>query len=64
MTCSPGPASARYAPDRPEVLFGIIDRDLEPYRAVDQSWRPSLPHSGPAFGLGDLLQFAERVRAG
>ena len=46
-----------------EVLLGIIDADPESYRAVDRSWRPSLPHTGAAFGLGDLLAFAGRVRA-
>ena len=46
-----------------EVLLGIIDRDPESYRAVDPSWRPSLPHSGSVFGLGDLLAFADSTRS-
>jgi hypothetical protein len=46
-----------------EVLLGIIDADPESYRAVDRAWHPSLPHTGPTFGLGDLLAFAEGVRA-
>jgi hypothetical protein len=46
-----------------EVLLGIVDRDPESYRSVDPAWRPSLPHHGQALGLGDLLAFAEDVRA-
>ncbi len=46
-----------------EVLLGIIDADPESYRSVDRAWRPSLPHHGPAFGLGDLLEFANATRA-
>jgi hypothetical protein len=41
-----------------EVLLGIIDRDPESYLAVDRAWQPSLPHSGPTFGLGDMREFA------
>jgi Animal haem peroxidase len=47
-----------------EALLGIIDADPESYRSVDPGWRPSLPHHGEAFGLGDLLAFADSVRVG
>jgi hypothetical protein len=42
-----------------EVLRGIIELDPESYLAIDETWRPTLPASGEAFGLGDLLVFAE-----
>ena len=39
-----------------EVLVGIIDADPESFRAVDPSWRPTLPsHEAGAFGIADLL---------
>jgi Animal haem peroxidase len=44
-----------------EVLLGIIDHDPESYRAVDPTWRPSLPGADPgAFSLTDLLSAAAR----
>jgi hypothetical protein len=40
-----------------EVLVGIIDADPESYRAVDQSWRPTLPAATPnRYGIADLLR--------
>ena len=45
-----------------EVLLGIIDADPESYRSADARWRPSLPHHGSVFGLGDLLAFVQKVR--
>jgi hypothetical protein len=42
-----------------EVLVGIVDADAESYRAVDRSWRPTLPASDPArYTLLDLLTAA------
>jgi hypothetical protein len=39
-----------------EVLIGIIDSDPESFRAVDPSWRPTLPSHEPGhFGLVDVL---------
>ena len=40
-----------------EVLLGIIDGDPESFRAVDPSWRPTLPaRKGPGdFTIADLL---------
>jgi hypothetical protein len=48
-----------------EALVGIVDADGESYRAVDPSWRPTLPAAGPhGFGMGDLLAFATAIAAG
>jgi Animal haem peroxidase len=49
-----------------EVLVGIVDADGESYRAVDPSWRPTLPAAQAGrFGLADLLAFTtELARAG
>ena len=45
-----------------EVLVGIVDADGESYRAVDPTWRPTLPAAPPGrFGLADLLVFAAEV---
>jgi hypothetical protein len=45
-----------------EVLVGIVDADGESYRAVDPSWRPTLPAAQPGrFGLADLLAFSAEV---
>jgi Animal haem peroxidase len=45
-----------------EVLVGIVDADGESYRAVDPSWRPTLPAARPGrFGLADLLAFSAEV---
>jgi hypothetical protein len=51
-----------------EVLLGIIDRDPESWRAVEPSWRPTLPAADPGggaaggrFGIADLLTAAETV---
>lgn len=41
-----------------EVLLGLIDLDPESFRAVDPTWRPTLPAAGDAFTLADLLVFA------
>ncbi len=42
-----------------EVLVGIIDEDPSSYRAVDRSWRPTLPAAQDgSFGLADLLVFS------
>jgi hypothetical protein len=40
-----------------EVLVEIIDADPESYRAVDRSWRPTLPCAdADRFGIADLLR--------
>lgn len=44
-----------------EVLTAVIDLDMTSYRACDPGWTPTLPEAG-AFGLGDLLAFAEGLR--
>jgi len=45
-----------------EVLVGIVDADGESYRAVDPSWRPTLPAAHPGrFGLADLLAVSAEV---
>ena len=42
-----------------EVLIGIIDADAGSYRAVDPSWRPTLPAAEDgSLGLADLLVFS------
>jgi hypothetical protein len=39
-----------------EVLLGIVDGDPESFRAVDPSWRPTLPsRDGNVFTIADLL---------
>ncbi len=39
-----------------EVLVGIVDADPESFRAVDRSWRPTLPsHDPDRFGIADVL---------
>jgi hypothetical protein len=41
------------------VLIGIIDADPGSYRAVDPSWRPTLPAEREGrFRVSDLLAFA------
>jgi hypothetical protein len=45
-----------------EVLVGVVDADGESYRAVDPTWRPTLPAARPGrFGLADLLAFSSEV---
>ena len=45
-----------------EVLLGIIDADPESWRAVDPTWRPTLPAADPEeFSMADLLAFAATV---
>jgi hypothetical protein len=45
-----------------EVLVGIVDADGESYRALDPSWRPTLPAAQAGrFGLADLLAFTTKV---
>jgi hypothetical protein len=45
-----------------EVLVGIVDADGESYRAVDPTWRPTLPAAQAGrFGLADLLTFSAQV---
>jgi hypothetical protein len=40
-----------------EVLVGLIDADPESYRAVDRTWRPTLPAASPErYGIADLIQ--------
>jgi hypothetical protein len=40
-----------------EVLVGIIDADPESYRAVDRSWRPTLPAAtSDRYGIADLIR--------
>jgi hypothetical protein len=40
-----------------DVLVGIIDADPESYRAVDRSWRPTLPGAAPdRYGIADLIR--------
>jgi hypothetical protein len=40
-----------------EVLVGIVDADPESYRAVDRSWRPTLPASTEGrYGITDLIR--------
>jgi hypothetical protein len=40
-----------------EVLVGLIDADPESYRAVDRSWRPTLPAAtSERYGIADLIQ--------
>ena len=47
-----------------EVLLGIIDHDPESYRAVQPSWRPTLPAQRPGpFDMADLLTAAESADA-
>jgi hypothetical protein len=54
-----GPAGGRLVG---EVLVGIVDADGESYRAVDPSWRPTLPAAQRGrFGLADLLAFSAEV---
>ena len=39
-----------------EVLLGIVDGDPESFRAVDRTWRPTLPSRDPSrFGVADLV---------
>jgi hypothetical protein len=38
-----------------EVLLGLLDADPESYRALEPSWRPTLPARGERFTLLDLL---------
>ena len=39
-----------------EMLVGIVDADPGSYRAVDPTWRPTLPAREPGtFTLADLL---------
>jgi hypothetical protein len=53
-----GPVGARIVGD---VLVGLIDADLESYRSVDRSWRPTLPSRTPgSFALRDVLAPVER----
>ena len=48
-----GPVGGRIVGD---VLIGIIEADPESFRAVDPSWRPTLPsREAGAFGLEDVL---------
>ncbi len=40
-----------------EVMVGIIDADPDSYRAVDRTWRPTLPAaSGERYGIADLIR--------
>ena len=40
-----------------DVLVGIIDADPDSYRAVDRSWRPTLPGAVPhRYGIADLIR--------
>jgi Animal haem peroxidase len=40
-----------------EVLVGIIDADPDSYRAVDRTWRPTLPAATPGrYGIADLIR--------
>jgi hypothetical protein len=40
-----------------EVLVGIVDADPESYRAVDRSWRPTLPAGTDGrYGITDLIR--------
>lgn len=40
-----------------EVLVGIIDADPNSYRAVDRSWRPTLPAANDSrYGIADLIR--------
>ena len=40
-----------------EVVVGIIDADPESYRAVDPTWRPTLPAAaGDGYGIADLIR--------
>jgi hypothetical protein len=40
-----------------EVLVGIVDADPDSYRAVDRTWRPTLPGATPGrYGIADLIR--------
>jgi hypothetical protein len=40
-----------------EVVVGIIDADPESYRAVDRTWRPTLPAAtANGYGIADLIR--------
>lgn len=40
-----------------EVVVGIIDADPESYRAIDRTWRPTLPSATPdRYGIADLVR--------
>jgi hypothetical protein len=40
-----------------EVLVGIVDADPESYRAVDRSWRPTLPAATEGrYRITDLIR--------
>jgi hypothetical protein len=40
-----------------EVLVGIVDADPDSYRAVDRSWRPTLPAAtADRYGIADLIR--------
>jgi Animal haem peroxidase len=53
-----GPVGGRIVAD---VLTTMVERDGASFRAVDPTWRPTLPASGESFGLADLLAFSESV---
>ena len=40
-----------------EVLLGLLRADPATYLAADPNWQPTLPRTGPMFGLTDLLAF-------
>jgi hypothetical protein len=43
------------------VLVGIVDADAESFRAVDRSWRPTLPAADEGrYTLLDLLNASAR----
>jgi Animal haem peroxidase len=50
-----GPVAGRIVA---EVLLGLLRADSTSFLSADPHWRPSLPHSGPTFGLADLLTSA------
>ena len=38
-----------------EVLAGLLRADPASYLSLEPDWEPTLPATGPGFGLADLL---------
>ena len=41
-----------------ETLIGLLLGDSHSYLSQDPNWKPTLPHGGPTFSMGDLLKYA------
>ncbi|GAA1323602.1 peroxidase family protein [Pseudonocardia xinjiangensis] len=52
-----GPAGGRIVA---EVLIGLLRADPAGYLSVQPDWEPTLPATGPSFGLADLLTLGAR----